>query len=72
GCPGKEILPCFKYLSVPDQVYLQRKATDALAVIGDAESIALLRENRGDPANWSPELELALYRASEEIYWRLR
>jgi hypothetical protein len=72
GCPGKEIMPCFKHLSAADQVYLQRKATDALAVVGDAESIALLRENRGDPANWSPELELALYRASEEIYWRLR
>lgn len=72
GCPGKEIMPCFKHLSPEDQVYLQRKATDALAVVGDAESVALLRENRGDPANWSPELEQALYRTSEEIYWRLR
>ncbi len=72
GCPDSDIMPCFKYLSPADQVYLQRKATDALAVVGDAESIALLRENRGDPANWSPELEQALYRASEEIYWRLR
>ena len=72
GCPDSEFMPCFKYLSPADQVYLQRKATDALAVVGDAESIALLRENRGDPANWSPELEQALYRASEEIYWRLR
>ncbi len=72
GCPGAEIMPCFKYLSAEDQVYLQRKATDALAVVGDAESIALLRENRGDPTQWSPELELALYRTSEEIYWRLR
>lgn len=72
GCPGAEIMPCFKYLSAEDQIYLQRKATDALAVVGDAESIALLRENRVDPAAWSPELELALYRTSEEIYWRLR
>jgi hypothetical protein len=72
GCPGAEIMPCFKYLSAEDQTYLQRKATDALAVVGDAESIALLRENRVDPATWSPELELALYRTSEEIYWRLR
>jgi hypothetical protein len=72
GCPGQEIMPCFKHLSPADQIYLQRKATDALAVVGDAESIALLRENRGDPANWSPELEQALYRTSEEIYWRLR
>lgn len=72
GCPDAEIMPCFKHLSPADQLYLQRKATDALAAVGDAESIALLRENRGDPANWSPELEQALYRASEEIYWRLR
>jgi hypothetical protein len=72
GCPGKEIMPCFKHLSAVDQVYLQRKATDALAVVGDAESIALLREQRSDPSNWSPELEQALYRASEEIYWRSR
>ncbi|MFZ2359005.1 MAG: CHAT domain-containing protein [Anaerolineae bacterium] len=72
GCPDSDIMPCFKYLSPVDQLYLQRKATDALAVVGDAESVALLRENRGDPANWSPELEMALYRASEEIYWRLR
>ena len=72
GCPDSDFMPCFKYLSPADQVYLQRKATDALAVVGDAESIALLRENRGDPANWSPELEMALYRTSEEIYWRLR
>lgn len=72
GCPDAEIMPCFKYLSPEDQVYLQRKATDALAVVGDAESIALLREGRGGDAPWSPELELALYRTSEEIYWRLR
>lgn len=72
GCPNAEAIPCFKYLTREDQLYLQRKATDALAVVGDAESIALLRENRGDPGHWSPELELALYRTSEEIYWRLR
>ncbi len=72
GCPDSEFVPCFKHLTVQEQIYLQRKATDALAMVGDAESIALLRENRGDPANWSPELEMALYRASEEIYWRLR
>ncbi len=72
GCPDAEIMPCFKYLSPEDQVYLQRKATDALAVVGDAESIVVLREGRGGEAPWSPELELALYRTSEEIYWRLR
>ncbi len=72
GCPDADIMPCFDHLGAQDQVYLQRKATDALAVIGDAESIARLRENRGDAAQWSPELEQALYRASEEIYWRTR
>lgn len=72
GCPDAEIMPCFKYLSPENQVYLQRKATDALAVVGDAESIVLLREGRGSETHWSPELELALYRTSEEIYWRLR
>lgn len=72
GCPDADILPCFIHLSAEDQVYLQRKATDALASVGDEESIALLRENRGDAASWSPELEQALYRASEEIYWRNR
>ena len=72
GCPDADIMPCFIHLNAEDQVYLQRKATDALANVGDEESIALLRENRGDAANWSPELEQALYRASEEIYWRSR
>lgn len=72
GCPDAEFMPCFIYLSGEDQVYLQRKATDALAAVGDEESIARLRENRGDATNWSPELEQALYRASEEIYWRSR
>lgn len=72
GCPDAEIMPCFKYLSPENQVYLQRKATDALAVVGDAESIVLLREGRGSETHWSPELEMALYRTSEEIYWRLR
>lgn len=72
GCPDAEIMPCFKYLDREDQIYLQRKAIDALAAVGDGESIALLRENPGDSAHWSPELEMALYRTSEEIYWRLR
>ena len=71
GNPGKGDMPHFKGLSPADQIYVQRKAIDALANVGDANSIALLRESRLDPGRWSPKLEEALYRASEEIYWRL-
>ncbi len=71
GNPSKGDMPHFKGLTPADQIYVQRKAIDALANIGDANSIALLRESRLDPGRWSPKLEEALYRASEEIYWRL-
>ncbi|MGD9317670.1 MAG: hypothetical protein PVG56_12590, partial [Anaerolineae bacterium] len=60
----------------PDSfAYLQRKAIDALSKVGDLESVALLREHRRVEAmgsgSWDPELERALYRTSEEIFWRL-
>ena len=71
GNPSKGEMPHFKGLTPADQIYVQRKAIDALASVGDANSIALLRESRLDPSQWSPKLEEALYRASEEIYWRL-
>ncbi|MGD9318240.1 MAG: hypothetical protein PVG56_15495, partial [Anaerolineae bacterium] len=55
--------------------YLQRKAIDALSTVGDLESVTLLREHRRVEAmgsgTWDPELERALYRTSEEIFWRL-
>jgi HEAT repeat protein len=55
--------------------YLQRKAIDALGKVGDLESVALLREHRRieemGSGGWDPALERALYRTSEEIFWRL-
>ena len=71
GTPTAEEMPNFKRLNPEDRLYVQRKATDALASVGDAGSIIWLRESRMDPSQWSPKLEEALYRASEEIYWRL-
>ncbi len=53
-----------------DQHFVQRKAIEALAILGDWKTIDRLRKDRG-LARWQPELEQALYRTSEEIYWRL-
>jgi HEAT repeat protein len=47
--------------------YLRLKAIEALAYIGDAESLSLLREGRME---WDWELRQAFYWTSEEIYWR--
>lgn len=71
GQPDAGEMARFKSFNRTDQIYIQRKAIDALASVGDADSIALLRESGSDPGQWSPKLEEALYRASEEIYWRL-
>lgn len=56
--------------SMPEDetVYLRRKAIQALAHIGDRDTLTRLRANR---TAWCPELERALYRTSEEIRWRL-
>lgn len=51
-----------------DRRYLRSKAIGALALLGDHRTIRRLRESRVD---WHPELERALYWASEEISWRL-
>ena len=51
-----------------DTKYLQRKAIEALANIGDRDTLARLRAERTD---WGPELERIFYWTSEEIYWRL-
>jgi len=51
-----------------ETVYLRRKAIQALANIGDRDTLAKLRANRTD---WCPELERAFYWTSEEIHWRL-
>jgi len=57
-----------KRLPEKDARYLRRQAIQALANIGDRDTLTRLRENRTD---WSPELERAFYWTSEEIYWRL-
>ena len=54
--------------SEQDAKYLQRKAIEALANIGDRDTLTRLRAKRTD---WGPELERIFYRTSEEIYWRL-
>jgi HEAT repeat protein len=47
--------------------YLRRKAIEALAYIGDADTVTRLRSSRSD---WHPELQRAFYQTSEEIAWR--
>ena len=54
--------------SEQDKEYLRSKAMEALANIGDQDTIALLREGS---AVWDPELRQAAYRTSEEIRWRI-
>ncbi len=49
---------------VTDITYLRRKAIEALARIGDLDSLNRLRRQR---ENWNPELEEAFYWTSEEI-----
>lgn len=54
-------------VSLQDRQYLRRKAIEALAELGDADTLAPLRDGRVD---WDMELRRAFYWASEEIYWR--
>jgi len=51
-----------------EEIWLRRVAIEALGQIGDPGCLHLLQEKRGD---WPPELERALYLASQEIDWRL-
>jgi HEAT repeat protein len=53
---------------IGDVIYLRRRAIEALARIGDLDSLNHLRRQRGD---WDSELEEAFYYASEEINSRL-
>jgi HEAT repeat protein len=57
-----------KEVSEKDATYLRRKAIEALANIGDRDTLARLRAGRAD---WAPGLERAFYWSSEEINWRL-
>jgi hypothetical protein len=49
-------------------VYLQRRAIEALAGIGDGDTLEKLRQSS---FNWSDDLRQVFYRTSEEIHWRL-
>lgn len=57
-----------KRLSQDEHKHLQVKAIEALANVGDQESLQRLRSQQTD---WNPELERAFFRTSEEIYWRV-
>jgi hypothetical protein len=68
----------FSEINVPrDQrrrgdAYLRTKALQALAEIGDQETLRRLRSFKGDGrASWPPEVERVFYVTSEEINWRL-
>ncbi len=51
-----------------EEIWLRRVAIEALGHIGNQRCIQQLQEQRFD---WPPELERALYLASQEIDWRL-
>jgi HEAT repeat protein len=55
-------------LAPGDVVYLRREAIEALANLGDRDTLTRLREGR---AHWARELEQAYYETSEEISWRM-
>jgi hypothetical protein len=62
--------------SEDDKRLLRRKAIEALANIGDSDTLVLLRQSRAEPSwdeqfNWDPELDQAFYEAAEEISWRV-
>jgi len=57
-----------KRLSQDERHHLRIKAIEALANVGDQESLQRLQAGRAD---WTPELDQSFYRTSEEIYWRL-
>ena len=57
-----------KRLSQDEHNHLRLKAIEALANVGDQESLQRLQAGRTD---WTPELDQSFYRTSEEIYWRL-
>jgi HEAT repeat protein len=50
-----------------DRLWLRLAAVETLAELGDTETAQRLRRERRTDQPWTPELELALYRTSEEI-----
>lgn len=57
-----------KSLPLEQVTYLRRMAMNALANIGDRDTLTRLRESRAD---WSAELQRVFYWTSEEIYSRV-
>jgi len=55
-------------LSEQDATYLRLMAVEALANIGDEETLSRLRVQR---IEWPQEVEKAFYWTSEEIFWRM-
>ena len=55
-------------LSEQGATYLRRMAVEALANIGDDETLSRLRGQRSE---WPHEVEKAFYWTSEEIFWRM-
>ncbi|HKE03655.1 MAG TPA: hypothetical protein VKE91_06330, partial [Blastocatellia bacterium] len=54
------------------EAYLRTKALQALAEIGDQETLRRLRSFKGDGhTSWPPEVERVFYITSEEINWRM-
>jgi hypothetical protein len=54
------------------EAYLRTKALQALAEIGDHETLRRLRNFKGDgQTSWPPEVERVFYITSEEINWRM-
>ncbi|HKQ76446.1 MAG TPA: CHAT domain-containing protein [Blastocatellia bacterium] len=54
------------------EAYLRTKALQALAEIGDRETLRRLRNFKGNGhTSWPPEVERVFYLASEEINWRM-
>ena len=59
-----------KDVSTDDREYLQRKAINSLASLGDLDCVERLRQH-SHTSKWSQDLERALYVTSQKIFWRL-
>jgi hypothetical protein len=71
----EQVLPDLPTDNPKDLAYLQRTAVTALSGVGDLSTVVTLREScksrAPDDSGLDRRLEEALYRTSEEIFWRL-
>ena len=71
----ERVLPNLPTDNLEDLAYLQRTAITALSGVGDLSTVVTLREScksrAPDDSGLDRRLEEALYRTSEEIFWRL-